>query len=286
MADKAKAKQEETSKEIAQQQGGGELATYEGYGADANVGFEGTTVNDYTIPFIGVLQDNSPQAKKRNEQYIEGAAPGHLHNTVTDEIYDGETGIIFIPVHRDQCYVEWRPRDQGGGYIGRHDLKSKVVADATNRPRNERKQLVTEDGNELIQTAYFCVLVVHEDGRLEPAYISFSSTKLKVYRQFMTKINQFQINTPNGKQTPPLFAHQVRLTTVGEKNAKGEFFNFRLSPLNGEIGKSLLDPKSKQYDEAKKLAEQVRSGVAQANYESQNTGGTGGSDGDTDDVPF
>ena len=49
------------------------------YGEYSHSGFEGTTVNDLSIPFINVLQPLSPEV---TDQTIEGAKAGDLLNSV------------------------------------------------------------------------------------------------------------------------------------------------------------------------------------------------------------
>ena len=61
-------------------------------------GLEDTSSEDYAIPFIRVLQSGSPQLKKSNGKYIEGAAQGMMFNTVTNRLYDGDEGLASCSV--------------------------------------------------------------------------------------------------------------------------------------------------------------------------------------------
>ena len=68
---------------------------------DAGVGQETMSRDDYMIPRLQVLQSLSPQVNKRDGSYVEGAEAGFIYNTVTQEAYDGEKGIVVVPVtHR------------------------------------------------------------------------------------------------------------------------------------------------------------------------------------------
>ena len=60
--------------------------------ADANQGLGQLGMDDLAIPFLRILSDTSPQIKKRDPQYIEGAESGMIYNTLTKEIYDGDKG--------------------------------------------------------------------------------------------------------------------------------------------------------------------------------------------------
>ena len=78
------------------------------YGGDAGAGFEGTKSSDLSIPFLNVLQSNSPAVAEGRLKN------GDIANSVTGEIYAGETGVPFQPVHHEHKFVKWRPRDAGG----------------------------------------------------------------------------------------------------------------------------------------------------------------------------
>ena len=86
-------------------------------------GLEETTTEDFAIPFIRVLQPLSPQLQKQQGGYVEGASAGDLFNTVTGEFYDGEKGISVVPCAYSKKYIEWIPREKGGGLVNaNHDI--------------------------------------------------------------------------------------------------------------------------------------------------------------------
>ena len=74
---------------------------------DANQGLGNLGMDDLAIPFLRILSDTSPQIKKRDPQYIEGAESGMIYNTLTKEIYDGEAGAKVIPCAYQRQYIEW-----------------------------------------------------------------------------------------------------------------------------------------------------------------------------------
>ena len=63
----------------------------------AGTGLEEAGADDYAIPFLRVLQSMSPQLKKSDGKYIQGAEEGNLFNTVTESYYDGTEGVEIIP---------------------------------------------------------------------------------------------------------------------------------------------------------------------------------------------
>jgi hypothetical protein len=252
------------------------------YGEDAGVGFEGTTANDLSIPFIGILQSNSPQIDGDNP--VEGAKPGMLYNTVTGELISGELGQAFIPVHYDRAFVEWTPRDKGGGFVGLHDPNSELVKAEVEKHKGQRGKIILSNGNELIETEYCYCLLLEPDMKTPSGFavLSLTSTKLTPFRKFKTSL--FML-----KGKPPLFVNRGVLKTTKQKNEKGTFYNANFVPAVGADWKSSLIPNNAAHkeliEEAKSFRQMVLSGVAKAAFETQNAAGDTGS-GNTEDAPF
>lgn len=251
------------------------------YGADAGVGFEGTTAKDLSVPFIGILQSNSPQID--GDSPVEGAKPGMLINTVTNELLDGDKGQAFIPVHYDRAYVEWVPRNKGGGFVGLHAVESELVKLELAKQNGQRGKIVLENGNELIETEYCYVLTLDVD-MVTPtgfAVLSLTSTKLTPFRKFKTSL--FML-----KGKPPLFVNRAILKTDKQKNEKGTFYNAKFVPAKVDWKSSLI-PNNAEHkeliEEAKSFRSMVLSGMAKAAFETQNAAGDTGS-GNSEEAPF
>jgi hypothetical protein len=274
------AKQQST--ELAEQTKG-ELATIYDYGNEVGKGFENQTSADVAIPFISILQDLSPQVKKNKAEYIAGAEPGILINTVTQELLPD--GIEFIPATTEHFFVEWVPRNKGGGFVARHAPNSEVVAKARAISKDFGKLTTKEeDGNDLVETFYVYGIAIC-NGTPIPAIVAFSSTKIRVYKRWMTRVRTFQIDVNGRKQVPPLFAHLARIGTVPETNKRGEdFFNFSVEPANGDIASSLLPPTDERFQAARLLREAASRGAVRAADET--LGSTTGGAADMSDVPF
>jgi hypothetical protein len=252
------------------------------YGADAGVGFEGTTSNDLSIPFIGILQSNSPQIDGDNP--VEGAKPGMLINTVTGELISGDVGQTFIPVHYDRAFVEWTPRDKGGGFVGLHDPNSELVKTMVEKHKGQKGKIILANGNELIETEYCYCLLLETDAKTVAGFavLSLTSTKLTPFRKFKTSL--FML-----KGKPPLFVNRAVMKTAKQKNDKGTFYNASFVPAVGTDWKSSLIPNNADHkaliEEAKSFREMVLNGVAKADFARSNAAGDTGS-GNTEDAPF
>ena len=101
---------------------------------------------------------NYPQkCNKRDAKHVEGAEPGMIINTVTNEIYDGVKGIDVVPVHYKRQYIEWQDRGESQGapvkiYEAGDDLPS------TTRDKFNKDRLA--NGNYLENTASHFVVVL------------------------------------------------------------------------------------------------------------------------------
>lgn len=226
--------------------------------ADAGAGFEETTRDAFAIPFLLVLQDLSPQTKKKMDGYIEGAKPGMIFNSVTRELYDGAEGVTVIPCHWSQVFIEWVPRSKGGGFVGAHAPNDPRVAQGI---RQKGAGLVLPNGNELMDTRQHYVLLVDpKTGRGEGCLLPFKSTGLKISRRWMSQMRNALIEI-NGKLVePPMFAYQYHLTVEEGANDQGSWYQF----VVGERQR-VTDPQL--YQQARAFGQAMREGAAKVNYE-------------------
>ena len=87
--------------------------------------------SEMQIPFVRLLQAMSPQLNKRNAEYIEGSQQGDAFNNVTFQIWEGEKGIQVIPCYQCTKYLEFVPRDLGGGFKGEIAATDPVLTKTT-----------------------------------------------------------------------------------------------------------------------------------------------------------
>ena len=234
------------------------------FGEDAGKGFEHQTAEEFQLPFIALLQDLSPQVTGEGGASIAGAKAGKFFNTVTEEVFDS---FDFVPAHKERVFVEWRPRQQGGGFVARYLPDDPIVLKARAESK-EFGQYLTPNRNNLVDTVYLFGIVDKGDGVLQQACLSFSITKMKVYKKWNTQVNAFTLPGPNGsKVQPPRWAHLLAVSSKRDKSPKGSFFNIVLAAAKGGIRESVLAPTDQRYQEAKSLAELVSKGVAKVSEE-------------------
>lgn len=270
------------SKEVAKATKGGVPANYE---YEEEEGFEDISSNDLSIPFLNVLQKSSPQVEN---QTIPGAEPGAILNSVTQEIINGDDGFVFVPCHRDEQWVEWVPRPKGGGFVGQHEPSSELVQGLIAKNDNSRIPPKGEDdkripfrhnGNEVIETYYMYGLLLDKEGEKVTGFavMSFSSTKIKPFKDWTTSMYMLKVN---GRR-PPIFANRAFIRTTKETRPSGTSYNYLIQPLKGTWPDSLIDPVNQKeiLESAKSFREMVLSGVAKADMSHQEaSAGEGGGD--------
>lgn len=239
---------------------GQDVAVYDP-GADAGAGMEDVTKDEYAIPFVRILDAKSPQCKPVNQGGLPGAKGGSVINMSTNEVFDGEKGIEFIPVHRDHHFVEWIKRNDdgsGGGFIGIRSVDDPLVI----KLRAEHGQfgkLPTSDGHELVEAYYLYGLLV-QDGMGVPCVIGFSSTQIKKYRNFITRVMNIQYQGPGGLVRPPMWAHFWHFTTVYEQKGQNSWYGWRINLKEEPPIKSRLKLNEPLYIQAREFYSSIKAG--------------------------
>ena len=232
----------------------GALATFD-MEADAQQGAQNISQEDLALPFLKILGQLSPEVNKRDGKYVEGAEPGKIINTVTNELFDK---ISVIPCHYKRQYVEWQDRGTSSGApVAIHEAGSDIV-NQTTRDKTYKDRL--PNGNYLENTANHFVLI---DGKNpQTALISMKSTQLKVSRKWNSMMMGIKMQGKNGLFTPPTYSHIYNLSTVQMSNDKGTWFGWDVEKMGPVVNKEM-------YDMAKSFALSVGKGEIQAKPETR-----------------
>ena len=192
--------------------------------ADANQGAQNISQEDLALPFLKILGQLSPEVNKRDGKYVEGAEPGKIINTVTNELFDS---IDVIPCHYKRQYIEWQDRGTSSGApVAIHEASSDIVSQTT-RGKDYKDRL--PNGNYLENTASHFVLVAGKNP--QTALISMKSTQLKVSRKWNSMMMGIKLQGKNGLFTPPTYSHIYNLKTVQMSNDKGTWFGWDVSKV-------------------------------------------------------
>lgn len=204
------------------------------YSADAGLGLEGADRDSYAIPFLVVLQPMSPQVDT-----VEGAKPGMLLNSVTNDVYES---ALIIPCAFQRRWVRWAPRETGGGFKGElstaevnelrqrgavKDLEGRLYfpeADGSVNPKRCDRLADTRN--------HYCLVLRSTDDTLGvPAVFSLTSTGIKVSKNFLSRIEGIRLTAPSGKVfNPPSFSHMYRVKTVLKTNDQGKWWQPEIAP--------------------------------------------------------
>lgn len=237
---------------------------------DSGSGYEEATRDAFAIPFLLVLQDLSPQTKKTRAEYVQGAKPGNIFHSITQELMDECT---FIPCHYSQTFIEWIPRDKGGGFVAAHPATTPLI----HQGQRDGARVVLPNGHELQDTRQHFGLLVRPDGSTDGCLIAMKSTQLKYSRRWMTSMKAGLIEVGGKLVSPPMWAWQFRLTTVEESNDNGTWYSWQVGARERVTNMDL-------YQQAKAFNATLRAGTAKVNYEEmqQHAGGGGGGYDDPD----
>lgn len=228
--------------------------------ADAGKGVS-TASEDNIVPLIYVLQSGSPQVKKNNPDYIEGAGEGDLwlRNAPTP-IVDGMKGIVVQPCYFYKSWVEWMPNR--GGFVTQHPAGAERPAGAVEKPNPEnpkKMQWVLPNGNTVVETRYHVVRVFLDDTTRAAYVIPMSSSAHTSSRTWMSMMN----NKTVGQDKAPSYAALYTLKTKGK--TKGEF-----SWATWDISDAGWVQSEDDYNAGAKLHEQFATGEKQAEADKHN----------------
>lgn len=212
------------------------------------------SADEMQIPFVRLLQALSPQLNKKKAEYIDGASSGDAFNNVTGQYWDGEKGLTVIPCYQTTKYLEFTPREMGGGFRGEINPNNPVLQQTT---RSGSKEILP-NGNELVKSDQHFCLIVDEDGGFQPAVIDMKSTQLKVSRRWKTQIAMQKVTLPDGRKvTPPVFATMWKLRSVEESNDQGSWSNWAVEKVGLVEDRNL-------YQEARTFRKSIEAGEVKA----------------------
>ena len=210
--------------------------------AKGNRGSEEVSAADIVLPRIGIIQAISPQLKKNDPAYIQGAEQGQLYNTLTSELYDGE-GLIFVPVLFRKEWVAFKDREKGGGFKGAWPFVEEVTA------RTAIEQMEDAADIELLESHSHIGYIVKPDGSLEQAIIACTKSAIKFSRKINSLVTMAGVDR---------FAKAYRISTIEASSAKGDYWTFDVKPM-GYVTKGV-------YSEAEAMYEMLKDRKVGTNY--------------------
>jgi hypothetical protein len=185
-------------------------------------GLEDADRDSYAIPFLAILQKTSPQVDPDHEGFIEGAKTGMFFDTVAQEFMDADAeNIEIIPVYYRRAFVEWKLRDDGGGFVGEHSVED---AAGMKWERTDKGD-VLPNGNGIVDTRYHYVIVLREGHPPQAMVITMSSTQVKKSKRLCSDMD-LQVRALGLKAT---FQTKYKIVTVGESNEHGTWRGWNIT---------------------------------------------------------
>lgn len=224
--------------------------------ADAGLGYENVTQDDKIIPFVTIAQALSPQVNERDSAYIKGLKQGDFFNVATGRVWSGQDGFKFVPVLYERKYLEWVPREKGGGFAGEHGPE--VMEKVASEERGGKFANWLPNGNTIAVTGTWYGIIIDPDtGHAEQAVLAMASTQLKKSKALNSKLDTVRAEVDGEKFKPAMFYNVVDVKSTAESNDKGNWFGWGLS-LDGSV--FALPGGGELYAVGKDFLEAVRSG--------------------------
>jgi len=218
------------------------------------------TAEDMAIPRLAIAQALSKICERGHADYNAEVNIGDFYDKSQDLHWDGEEGVLILPISYRRTYIEWNKRD----FVADHGLDLALVNSCT---KDEKGKMITPDGGTLVQTAEYAVFVLDGEGGYFPAMISMSGAQFKKSKNWQSKINNLLIDTPQGKRNPPCFYKSYLLKTQPEKNDQGSWFGYNIA---GDKTVTELEKGGEIWKAAVEFRKQMDAGeVKVASYESE-----------------
>lgn len=259
---------------------------------------ESMSNDDMSIPFLQILQSLSPQCTKGEPEFIKGSEPSDLFDTVTQRIFktrddddNAVEGVRILPIHYKRSFIEWVPRNQGGGIVNEWSVEEGLSIVTQRNDQNldiiQQNSPLGTPGNQLNDTHTHFVFLIHEDGTYEPMILTMASTQIKPSKDLNNMVSKHVL--PNGGKAARFFGI-YSVTTQRKSNDQGSWYVWKFE----KVSDVLKDEKMDMYRDAKTFVEGIQAGEVKADHSkaggeaNPSTAGAGGEGGGGNDeeVPF
>jgi hypothetical protein len=201
--------------------------------ADQFAGQETFTDREHSItPRITILQGLSPQLKKTNPAYIEGAQPGMIFlSSYANPLIQGEEGIVFQPCMLQTPWEVRTDKDKVGvaNYV---ELVDEPPATWTSKRELKGNYIYyeTPEGH-IAKQIHQHIGLLHIDDQCVPYAIQFHGTGMFISRQWNGLIGSRR--TDSG-QPAARFTYTYRLKVKTQANAQGEWGQWAVPSPHGK----------------------------------------------------
>lgn len=245
-------------------------------GMDQQDGFDHLDKEEIRLPYIVLLQPLSP-AVARDEL---GKA-GQFMNTLTNELFEGDQGVVCIPVDYQKRWVlrghaEHPNEDEKNRFIAAYSQEDPLVQEILAKcekgelDRYGKKEIPNPDDPkwpyQLVETYYQSGLLCEGDSSRDltivgPFVMAFKSTKITPLMAWRNQAFQYRHREPSGQAIRlKTYCHAVRITSYKYNGKTHTWWKLKVDPLNGSIRNSLVPMQSEGYMAGEALYKSLHSG--------------------------
>jgi hypothetical protein len=196
--------------------------------ADQYAGEETFVDREHTItPKVTILQGLSPQVKRNNVAYVDGAQPGMIFlSSYHQPLVDGEKGIVFQPCLFQTPWEVRTPKteSQPANFVDIFEEPQETWT--AHRSDKGYTYYTTPEGN-IASQIHIHVGMIHIDDQCLPYAVRFSGTGMFVSKQWNGLIGSRR--TESGKPAAR-FTYTYRMRVKSQTNAMGEWGQWSISP--------------------------------------------------------
>lgn len=192
-------------------------------GNDGLGGFEQMDATTVAIPFIRVLQSQSPACQKNTPDYIDGAEAGVFFNAASKEVYTSPLEVVVGKF--EHYFTEWRP--ERGGYAGAHSPENiELLLQRGDVHKGDVAQLYFPDTGNILTDTYAYYIVMPQRLGAGVCIMSLTSTQLKEARRW----NRMLTTTFYPGTTRRALPYHMRwsVSTTRQQNTKGSWFGLQV----------------------------------------------------------
>lgn len=256
-------------------------------------GFENVTVDDMSMPWILVLDGKSPQCAPPQNGGVKGARAGMLCNKVTNQLFDGEEGVGFLPVSTNTAYVEFYPKEEdgsGGGFVGVRSPDDPIVQKLrVEQGKFGKLNWQDPDGNptEIIETKSvlgFTVTDWNDPSTARRAVVAFKSTAIRAFNDFVSASGEIRYKNSRGEYGKPyMWSHKYRLRSRYKTKGTYNWYVHDLQIEDPDTIKVYLSKMNPFFKLGEELYKSIRSGAVRVEHEKMDQDSPASA---SSDVPF
>ena len=179
---------------------------------------------DLVIPRLKVLQPLNPEVQENGPQYVQDARPGMFYNTNSGKLTSGKTGMTIVIVGHQRNYIEWIPRQDGGGLVKIWGV-DEGWRNLCDPDKVNDWQPVTKNGHTIQKIRSFFVFDIDtESGDYDASFMNLSGTQTRIAAGLSSMLMQAKMKIAGKVYTAPFYFYTYKMTLDSMRNDKGSWF--------------------------------------------------------------